>query len=74
MEAYGIERTVAGKAEENQIEISDYRLIGGFRMDTGLYSWFFEGGYVLDRNLVFATGQADMSIGDAFIGQIGLRY
>lgn len=74
VEAYGIERTVAGVAQENQIEISDYRLVGGFRMDTGLYSWFLEGGYVMDRNLVFATGQQDLKIGDGFIGQIGLRY
>jgi hypothetical protein len=65
---------VAGVAQENQIEISDYRLVGGFRMDTGLYSWFLEGGYVMDRNLVFATGQQDLKIGDGFIGQIGLRY
>ena len=44
------------------------------KMDAGLHSWFFEGGWVLDRNVEFDSNIPGYSLDSGFIGQIGLRY
>ena len=74
VEAWGVQRDNGGVLEDTQLEVSDYRLLGGFRMDAGFYSWFFEAGAVVDRNLEYGTAPASTSIGSGFIGQIGLRF
>lgn len=74
VEAYGYERQLApfaGQAEE--IEIADYRVLGGFKMDAGLYNWFFEAGYVFNRDVELGNG-TKYNLDNGFIGQIGLRY
>lgn len=48
VEAYDV-RTAGGGSD--QVELEDYRLMFGFRMDGGLYSWFTEAGWVFDRNI-----------------------
>jgi len=74
VEAYGINRTYAGVQADDQIEIADYRVLLGLKMDAGLYSWFFEGGYVFDRQVEFSGGVPGYDLDSGFIGQIGLRY
>lgn len=74
VESYGIERTNGGVTENTQVEFSDYRILGGFEMNAGLYSWYIEGGWIMDRNMEFASNPSQMDIDSGFIGQIGLRY
>jgi len=74
VEAYGIERTNGGVTEDTQVEFSDYRILGGFEMNAGLYSWFIEGGWILDRNIEYASSPTAVDVNSGFIGQIGLRY
>jgi hypothetical protein len=69
VEAYGVDMGGA----DTQIEIEDYRVLGGFKMDTGYYNWFIEGGWVFDRNIEYSTG-ATQELGSGFIGQIGVRF
>lgn len=74
VEAYGVNRTYAGVQADDQVEIADYRILLGMKMDAGLYSWFFEGGYVMDRQVEFASAVPGFDLDSGFIGQIGLRY
>ncbi|MEY3457202.1 MAG: hypothetical protein RL215_359 [Planctomycetota bacterium] len=74
VESYGVQRENLGVLEETQLEISDYRLLGGFRMDAGFYSWFIEAGAVLDRSLEYGTSPSSTGIDSGFIGQLGLRF
>lgn len=74
VEAYGVNRSFAGVLSDDQVEIEDYRILLGLKMDSGLYSWFIEGGWVLDRNVEFASSIPGYSLDTGFIGQIGLRY
>jgi hypothetical protein len=74
VEAYGVNRRFGAVYADDQVEISDYRILLGLKMDSGLYSWFFEGGWVLDRQVEFASNAPGYDIDTGFIGQIGLRY
>lgn len=74
VESWGVQRDNGGVLQDTQFEVSDYRLLGGFRMDAGFYSWFLEAGAVLDRNLEYGTAPATTGIDSGFIGQIGLRF
>jgi hypothetical protein len=74
VESYGVQRNNGGVLQDTQMEISDYRLLGGFRMDAGFYSWFIEAGAVLDRNLEYGTSPKSTGMDTGFIGQIGLRF
>jgi hypothetical protein len=74
VEAWGVQRDNGGVLQDTQLEVSDYRLLGGFRMDAGFYSWFIEAGAVLDRNIEYGTAPASTGIDSGFIGQIGLRF
>jgi len=48
VEAYDVATAGGGN---DQVELEDYRLMLGFRMDGGMYQWFMEGGWVFDRNI-----------------------
>lgn len=48
VEAYDV-RTAGGGSD--QVELEDYRLMFGFKMDGGMYSWFSEAGWVFDRSI-----------------------
>ncbi len=74
VEAYGVETTYGGTSFDNKVQIADYRILGGFKMDGGLYSWFFEGGWVFDRQVKFDKTVPGYDLNNGFIGQIGLRY
>lgn len=74
VEAYGIERQNGPVPEQTEVEFSDYRILGGFRMESAYFTWFFEGGVVLDRKIEFGTAPGITGVDSGFIGQIGLRY
>ncbi len=74
VEAYGVNNTYAGVSADNQIQLADKRLLLGLKMDAGMYSWIMEGGWVFDRDVDFDNTVPGFSLGDGFIGQIGLRY
>jgi hypothetical protein len=59
---------------DDPVQISDYRILGGFKMDSGMYSWFFEAGVVFDRQVEFESATPGYDLSSGFIGQIGLRY
>ena len=74
VEAYGVESTFAGVTSDTQVEMEDYRVLAGLKMDGGTYNWFFEGGWVFNREVTFANATPGYDIGNGFIGQIGLRF
>jgi hypothetical protein len=75
VEAYGVNRTFAGANADDQIQLSDKRLLLGLKMDTGMYSWIIEGGWVFDRDVEFdSSAVPGFGLDNGFIGQIGLRY
>jgi len=74
VEAYGVDSTYAGTATQNQVQLADKRLLLGLKMDAGLYSWIIEGGWIFDRDVSFEKTVPDFSLGNGFIGQIGLKY
>lgn len=72
VEAYEV-NTGAGGMDE--VELSDYRLLGGFKMNAGLYQWFIEAGWVFDREIDYglpANGKITPDTG--FIARAGWRY
>ncbi|MDV6031098.1 MAG: hypothetical protein F9B45_13535 [Phycisphaera sp. RhM] len=76
--SWTIERDGKG---EDQVDINDIRLTTGFewgesqRMRAGLRTWFFEFGYVGDRELVYRRNPADnLSISDTWMFRLGLGY
>lgn len=73
-EAYAVNRSLAGVSVDDEIQIEDYRVLLGFKMDSGLYSWFIEGGWVFDRQVEFDSNIPGYDLDTGFIGQIGLRY
>lgn len=74
VEAYGVNSTFAGVSSDNQVQLADKRILLGFKMDAGLYSWIIEGGWVFDRDVKFDKSVPGFDLGDGFVGQIGLRY
>jgi hypothetical protein len=76
-EAYEIEvdqNGVLGKGGREQVEISDWRVLLGLRMDQNMASYFIEGGWVFDRQVDFLHGTPDFDITSGFIARIGMRY
>jgi hypothetical protein len=75
VESYGVNRRFGGVTADDQIELEDYRVLGGFKMDSGLYNWFIEGGWVFNRDVTFANSAVPgYSLDNGFIAQIGLNY
>ena len=69
VEAYEIQR--GGTAA--QVELEDYRVLFGSRMDAGTWNWFVEGGIVFGRDVAFAnTSGFDITAGAIF--RAGLRF
>jgi len=72
VEAYEVGTAGGGR---DQVELEDYRVLLGFRMDAGTYTWFTEGGWVLDRNVNFSNAaNGDFSPMTGFIGRVGWKF
>jgi hypothetical protein len=74
VEAYGVERRAGTTVAKDRVQLRDYRILIGTKMETGYSSWFFEGGWVFDRNVKFDSKTPGYDVVSGFIGQIGLRY
>ena len=71
VEAYEV-RTTTGTDE---VELEDYRVVLGYRADSGMYSWFLEGGWVFDRNVDYASAvNTSFSPSTGFILRTGWRF
>ena len=72
VEAYDI-RT--GGGGNDQVELEDYRLMFGFRMDGGLYSWFTEAGWIFDRDVDYQSStNGSYSPNSSFLARLGWNY
>lgn len=72
VEAYEIALEPAGGRE--QIELEDWRLMFGMRMEQWGVAMFVEGGWVFGRDVEFANGAPGFDITSGFLGRIGLRF
>jgi hypothetical protein len=72
VEAYEIELEPVGTRE--QIELEDWRLMLGLRMEQFGVTAFVEGGWVFGRDVDFLYGTPGFDITSGFLGRIGLRY
>ncbi|MEO2019076.1 MAG: hypothetical protein ABGZ53_32425 [Fuerstiella sp.] len=71
VEAYEV-KTAPGPPRE-EVELQDYRILLGVRMDGGMHSWFMEGGWIFDRDANFRLGSR-FSPNSGFIGRMGMKY
>jgi hypothetical protein len=72
VEAYEVE-VPAG--QQNQLQMSDWRLMFGARKEQGWGQTFLEAGWVFDRKVRYASAAAPgFDIGDAFVFRGGLRF
>ncbi|MEZ6124712.1 MAG: hypothetical protein R3C49_16310 [Planctomycetaceae bacterium] len=72
VEAYEIGTAGGGS---DQVELEDYRLMGGFRMDAGLYSWVTEAGWIFDRNVDYGlSGNGSFNPNNGFMMRMGWKY
>lgn len=55
-------------------QLSDIRVVGGFRWEAGWLTTFIEGGYVFDRKVEYTSPGRGFDIDDQFIGRLGFRY
>lgn len=74
VESYEVDTRFAGTNRRTQVELEDWRVLAGLKMDTGYYDWFFEGGWVFGRDVEFAGDTPGFDIGTGFIGQLGFRF
>ena len=71
VEAYEV-NTAPGPPRD-EVELEDYRVLLGVRMDAAMYSWFVEGGWIFDRNVSYGLG-GGFSPQTGFITRMGWRY
>jgi len=72
VEAYEVE---APEGRQNQLEMSDWRILFGARKEQGWGQTFLEAGWVFDRKVRYADAAAPgFNIGEAFIFRGGLRF
>ncbi|MCR9202180.1 MAG: hypothetical protein NXI04_26355 [Planctomycetaceae bacterium] len=72
VEAYEV-RTAGGGRDQAQLD--DWRVLIGFRMDAGTYSWFTEAGWVFDREVEYGIpANGSFSPNTGFIARLGWKY
>jgi hypothetical protein len=70
VESYQIERV----GTQDQVELSDYRVVLGTKMDTGRLNWYLEGGFIFDRDVRFRSVTSDFDVSTGIITQFGVRF
>jgi len=71
VEAYEVQTT----GGIDQAELEDYRAVLGIRTDNGSSSWFLEGGWVFERNVIYDSPlNTGFSPDSGFIARMGWRY
>ena len=74
VESWGVSRQFGAATADDEVQLEDYRILIGLKMDSGYYNWFFEGGWVLNREVTFDSTAPGFDLDTGFIGQIGLRF
>ena len=71
VEAYEV-NTAPGPPRD-EVELEDYRVLLGVRMDAAMYSWFIEGGWIFDRDVRYGLG-GKFTPQTGFITRMGWKY
>ena len=72
VESYEMEMSPPGSRD--QVQFTDWRLMGGFRFEAGWLTTFIEAGGVFGRDVEFRRNGQDFDIDPGFIMRAGLRY
>ena len=72
VESYEIDRQPGNLTE--QIQLEDYRILLGLRMESGPVVTFIEGGWVFGREVSFGGSTPGFDIDTGFIGRVGVRF
>lgn len=72
VEAYEVRTAGDGR---DQVEFEDYRLMLGFRMDSGMHEWFTEGGWIFDRTVDYSAPANGSFVPEAsFLLRTGFKF
>ena len=58
----------------DQVQFTDWRLMGGFRFEAGWLTTFIEAGGVFGREVEFRRNGEDFDVDPGFIMRAGFRY
>ena len=72
VEAYEVNSLAGG--QNDRVQFSDWRLMGGLRWETPRVTSFVEAGYVFDRQVKFGTNGGNFNIDPGFMTRIGVRF
>ena len=72
VESYEMELTPPGSRD--QVQFTDWRVLGGFRFEAGWLTTFIEAGGVFGREVEFRRNGRDFDIDPGFIMRAGFRY
>jgi hypothetical protein len=72
VESYLIDRDPPGLSD--QVQLTDWRVTGGLRFETGWLTSFIEAGWVFSRDVEFRRGGTDFDVDSGFITRLGFRY
>ena len=76
VESYEVDFESPGPASPSQagMQISDWRIMGGARWETGWIETFAEAGVVFAREVEFSAGGPDFDPDTAFLGRFGVKF
>ena len=76
VESYEVSYEAPGPASPSQsgMQISDYRIMGGVRFETGSVETFGELGVVFEREVEFERGGPDFDPDTALMGRLGIKF
>jgi hypothetical protein len=72
VESYEMELSPPGSRD--QVQFSDWRVLGGLRMEAGWLTTFIEAGGVFGRQVEFRRNGQDFDVDPGFIMRAGFRY
>ncbi|MCA9113320.1 MAG: hypothetical protein KDA52_25470, partial [Planctomycetaceae bacterium] len=73
VESYAAETDGATSTKLN-VQMEDWRAVGGLRFETGAVSTFVEAGWVFERDFKTDISGLNGNLDSGFIGRVGLRY
>ena len=72
VEAYEV-NSLAGK-QNDLVQMSDWRVMGGLRWETPRLTTFVEAGYIFDRKVKFDKFGGDFKVDSGFMTRVGVRF
>lgn len=73
VEAYQIDLGSPAGPDE-KIQLADYRILFGLRLEGTQMAAFIEGGWVFDRHVKFLHGTPGFDIASSVVGRVGMMY